>query len=220
MDNVMANLTKKEIARKEVLNEAWRVFADAMNYSDDSLICYSMLVTTIYGTISLKEFQDRDILLSSVDKAISTLMPKEQEIVFIRYGLNGNGPMSRTDMATHFNVTRERIRQQEAKILRKLRHPIRAHYIISKEQARHQELLKLAEKKKNAVKLLKVDTAIEKVDMSVRLYNCLKRAGIDTIGQLVELSYDNLMEIRNMGKHTICEAQTIKANFLNEKATN
>jgi len=216
----MANMTKKELERQETLNEAWRVFADAMNYSDDALICYSALVKTLYGTVSLNEFQDRDILLANVDKAISTLMPKEQEIVFMRYGLNGNGPMSRTDMATHYNVTRERIRQQEVKILRKLRHPIRAHYIISKERARHQEVLKLAEKRKNAIKQLKQDTAIEYVDMSVRTYNCLKRAGIDTMGQLVELSYDDLIRIKNMGKHHIEEVFQIKANFLNKDAAN
>ena len=41
---------------------------------------------------------------------------------------------------------------------------------------------------------------IEKLNLSVRAYNCLKRAGIDTISQFKELSEEQIKGIRNMGK--------------------
>lgn len=46
---------------------------------------------------------------------------------------------------------------------------------------------------------------IEKLQLSVRAYNCLKRAGINTCSQLKLLKEDDLMKMRNMGKHTCSE---------------
>jgi len=41
---------------------------------------------------------------------------------------------------------------------------------------------------------------IEELDLSVRAYNCLKRAGIDNIREIVDLGYDKLSTVRNLGK--------------------
>ena len=51
----------------------------------------------------------------------------------------------------------------------------------------------------------KFDVAIEDLDFSVRTYNCLKRAGINTIGDLVARSEDEMMKVRNLGKKSLEE---------------
>jgi DNA-directed RNA polymerase subunit alpha len=50
-----------------------------------------------------------------------------------------------------------------------------------------------------------VEVAIEDLDFSVRTYNCLKRAGINTIGDLVARSEDEMMKVRNLGKKSLEE---------------
>ncbi|MDD3391973.1 MAG: DNA-directed RNA polymerase subunit alpha [Bacilli bacterium] len=54
-------------------------------------------------------------------------------------------------------------------------------------------------------KLKKLETSIEDLDFSVRAYNCLKRANINTLGDLVEKSEIEMMKIRNLGKKSLKE---------------
>lgn len=61
----------------------------------------------------------REQLLS----VIETLTPREQKVIRMRYGLDNSHPRTLEEVGKEFNVTRERIRQIEAKALRKLRHP-------------------------------------------------------------------------------------------------
>ena len=49
------------------------------------------------------------------------------------------------------------------------------------------------------------DLSIEEMDFSVRSYNCLKRSGIDTIGQLNGMKAEDLMSIKNLGKTSVNE---------------
>ncbi len=49
------------------------------------------------------------------------------------------------------------------------------------------------------------DTPIEELELSVRSSNCLKRAGINTVGELVEKTEDDLMKVRNLGKKSLQE---------------
>ncbi len=58
-------------------------------------------------------------------KVLDTLTPRENEVIRKRYGLDDSRPKTLEEVGREFNVTRERIRQIEAKALRKLRHPNR-----------------------------------------------------------------------------------------------
>ncbi len=49
------------------------------------------------------------------------------------------------------------------------------------------------------------DKAIEELDLSVRSYNCLKRAGIQTIRELIQKSEEEMMKVRNLGKKSLKE---------------
>ena len=60
-----------------------------------------------------------------IHKALETLKPREQETIELRFGLNGGEPHTLEEVGNIFGVTRERIRQIEAKAIRKLRHPSR-----------------------------------------------------------------------------------------------
>ena len=46
---------------------------------------------------------------------------------------------------------------------------------------------------------------IEELDLSVRSYNCLKRAGINTVEELTYKSEDDMMKVRNLGKKSLDE---------------
>lgn len=50
-----------------------------------------------------------------------------------------------------------------------------------------------------------LDMTIEELDFSVRSYNCLKRAGVDSVGELISMTEDQLMNIRNLGKKSLKE---------------
>lgn len=58
--------------------------------------------------------------------ALHTLTPREEEVIKLRFGLTDGRPRTLEEVGKIFNITRERIRQIEAKALRKLRHPSRA----------------------------------------------------------------------------------------------
>ena len=66
------------------------------------------------------------MLKSQLFAVIDTLTPREQKVIRLRYGLDDGYPKTLEQVGVEFNVTRERIRQIEAKALRKLRNPTRS----------------------------------------------------------------------------------------------
>ena len=64
-------------------------------------------------------------LQDKLNEVIKTLTKKEQDVLRMRYGLDDGCQLTLEQVGTEFNVTRERIRQIEAKALRKMRHPVR-----------------------------------------------------------------------------------------------
>lgn len=52
-----------------------------------------------------------------------------------------------------------------------------------------------------------LEMTIEELDLSVRSYNCLKRAGINTVEELIEKTEDDMMKVRNLGKKSLEEVQ-------------
>ena len=51
------------------------------------------------------------------------------------------------------------------------------------------------------------EASVDILDLSVRLYNCLRRANINTVGQLLDLSKESLLRIRNLGWHSLQELE-------------
>jgi len=77
--------------------------------------------------ISPSEAVIRMNLREQTAEVLKTLSPREEKIVKMRFGLQDGGEHTLEEVGQHFAVTRERIRQIEAKALRKLRHPSRSH---------------------------------------------------------------------------------------------
>ena len=68
------------------------------------------------------------VLKEKVYEVLSTLSEREQQIITMRFGLMGYSPMTLIKVSEHFDLTRERIRQLEIKILEKLRSPEKRKY--------------------------------------------------------------------------------------------
>ena len=67
-----------------------------------------------------------NMLKEQLINVLDTLTPREEKVLRLRYGLDDGRPRTLEEVGKEFNVTRERIRQIEAKALRKLRHPSRS----------------------------------------------------------------------------------------------
>lgn len=67
----------------------------------------------------------KQLLKDHLDEVLSTLSDREAKVLKLRFGLEGNKQMTLEEVGKVFGVTRERIRQIEAKALRKLKHPSR-----------------------------------------------------------------------------------------------
>ena len=66
------------------------------------------------------------LLQEQLVDVLSTLTPREEKVLKLRFGIEDGRPRTLEEVGKEFNVTRERIRQIEAKALRKLRHPSRS----------------------------------------------------------------------------------------------
>ena len=66
------------------------------------------------------------VFQEKLDEVLSTLTEREEKVLRLRFGLGDGYPRTLEEVGSVFNVTRERVRQIEAKALRKMRHPTRA----------------------------------------------------------------------------------------------
>ena len=69
------------------------------------------------------------MLRQKVDGLLKTLTFREREIVRLRYGLGDGYTYTLEEVGRIFKITRERVRQIEAKALKKLQHPVRSHQL-------------------------------------------------------------------------------------------
>ena len=94
--------------------------------SDDSFIGDFIEDKKVDNPINIASF---DMLKDKIEDVLATLSYREREIVKLRYGLNDGYAYTLEEVGRKFKVTRERVRQIEAKALRKLQHPIRARHL-------------------------------------------------------------------------------------------
>lgn len=80
-----------------------------------------------------------------------------------------------------------------------------AHFNVLTELSEIADMTGIMTAKQEDSKLKKLETSIDDLDFSVRAYNCLKRAGINTLGDLTEKSELEMMKIRNLGKKSLKE---------------
>jgi RNA polymerase primary sigma factor len=112
----------------EKVEEIYRISQDTTSLStpvgDDE---DSFLGDFIEDTTQLSPYEEtsRELLRESIEEVLGSLDEREMKVLSLRFGLMGETPKTLEEVGKIFNVTRERIRQIEAKALRKLRHPSR-----------------------------------------------------------------------------------------------
>ena len=85
---------------------------------------------TLEDTYEMPEVLDFEIR-EAITKVLSTLTPREERVLRMRFGIGMNTDHTLEEVGLQFSVTRERIRQIEAKALRKLKHPSRSKQLKS-----------------------------------------------------------------------------------------
>ena len=93
--------------------------------NDSSDSCLGDFVKDV-NAVHPQEQTNRIILKEQLQGVLGTLSERENEVIKYRFGLDSGGPMTLEQVGHKFGVTRERIRQIEAKALRRLRHPSRS----------------------------------------------------------------------------------------------
>ena len=76
------------------------------------------------------EMTTRHLVRSSIEEALSSLTPRQERVLRLRYGLEDGEPHTLREIGDKFGLTRERIRQIEREALRRLRHPSRSRKLI------------------------------------------------------------------------------------------
>jgi RNA polymerase primary sigma factor len=71
----------------------------------------------------------KELLKDQVQNALAVLTERERQVLEMRFGLRDGKDYTLEEVGKYFQVTRERIRQIEAKALRKLRHPTRSRHL-------------------------------------------------------------------------------------------
>ncbi len=78
------------------------------------------------NTVTPEENVESVMLREHIDALLGDLKERERQVIILRFGLEDGHPRTLEEVGKEFNVTRERIRQIEAKALRKLRNPVRS----------------------------------------------------------------------------------------------
>ena len=122
----VANIVLKENGKKMTIQDLFKEVIRIMSLPE------SYFESKIGDFVEDESFKSpaesaaQDILKAQLLAVIETLTPREQKVIRLRYGLDDNHPRTLEEVGKEFNVTRERIRQIEAKALRKLRNPNRS----------------------------------------------------------------------------------------------
>ena len=113
------------------------------------------------------EFFEEIFLKKTIKELLKTLTPQESEVITLRFGLDDGRTRTLKEVGKELNVSQERIRQVEAKALRKLRHPSRSKKIeafIHEERFVEKNIYSLTEEGKEWV------IKMEKYDPKFRYY--------------------------------------------------
>ena len=140
--------------------------------------------------------------LAGLEYAISQLDEREQTIIRMRF----EERQTFSQIGEHFNISVNRASQVERKALRKLYHPKNLKYYkygLEGYKVRQAEFEEAERKRAYTEKVMA--TTIYDLDFSVRTFNNLIRANCGNVGDLVALSEEDILNLKNMGKKQFAE---------------
>lgn len=156
--------------------------------------------------------QHLESIMEALSKGLNDL---ELKIVISAYGLDGEIPRGFETIAESVGLSPFGALSKRDRALRKMRH--HSNY------GRLPRIFGLVPRedpfKRHTPPIVKKDpaTSVDKLELSVRAVSCLKRAGITTLREILKLSPDELMSVRNLGKKATEEVveQVHKAGYIN-----
>lgn len=167
-----------------------------------------------------------------IDDALSSLTERERDALRLLFGID-SPRHTREEVATKYGLSQTRIRQIELRALRRLHRGQRMRFLrlcITAEgtslQANLRARLDLEHLRETAIQrgieaqLLVAafdpkifERSIDEIELSVRTYNCLRNAGIRTIGQLVQWSEQELLKTKWFGRRSLNEIKELLGGF-------
>ncbi len=161
-----------------------------------------MIVSNGRGYVQANEnkhfIADEEIGYIPIDACYSPIERISYDIDSARVGQDANYDKLIINVYTNGSIRPEEAIALGAKILI-------AHFNVLTELSDIADMTGIMTAKQEDSKLKKLETSIDDLDFSVRAYNCLKRAGINTLGDLTEKSELEMMKIRNLGKKSLKE---------------
>lgn len=146
-----------------------------------------------------KSFIDKEkIGFIAIDALYSPVERISYEVDSARVGQDANYDKLIMNVNTNGSIKPEEAMALAAKILIE-------HLNIVTNLSEIADMTGIMNAKQEDSKLKKLETSIDDLDFSVRAYNCLKRAGVNTLGDLTEKSELEMMKIRNLGKKSLKE---------------
>lgn len=141
----------------------------------------------------------------SIEKTLDTLKSKEREVLSLRFGLRDGKSLSLEDTSKLFGVSRERVRQIEAKALRKLQAPTRRRMLLGNTwQSALKEVKAMGAEllaKHNLKRVQRKKTSIREdtIQLPTRTINALKIGGYRSIEDLRKATDKELLKCKNIG---------------------
>jgi len=185
--------------------------ADVEVINPDMVICnlvsggkidMEMTVENGRGYVDAKEnkkrLEDLKVGTIAIDSSYSPIELVKYEVVDTRVGQNENYDKLIMEVSTNGSMTPEEALALAAKILVE-------HFNIVSDLNAISDFSGLMQEKKVDTITKTLETPIEEVEFSVRAYNCLKRAGIHTVQDLVDKREVEVTKIRNLGKKSLKE---------------
>lgn len=191
---------------------------------------YNLILDIFTGNVKEASAIDIDrmrrVYIPALEESIKDLTVREQHVLERRY----IHAMTWDEIGKEHNVTRERVRQICHRALRKLRNPVRQRHwmmmpmddvqmIIEERDQLRLRIITLKDRlKKNGIEefseeIPEEDVSIEEMNLSIRSYNCLKRAGILYLSDLKTKSVTDMYKVRNLGKRSLKEVITAMERY-------
>lgn len=145
-----------------------------------------------------KEKFDNVIGLIPIDSSFSPIERANFKVEDIRVGQVTDYDRLLLDVHTNGSISPEEAISLSARIM--IEH-LELFLDLDSDLENVEIMVEKEEEEKNQI----YDTTVEELELSVRSSNCLKRAGINTVGELVSKSEDDLMKVRNLGKKSLQE---------------
>lgn len=145
-----------------------------------------------------KYLEDQELGFIAIDAIYSPIERVSYEVENARIGQDANYDKLIMEISTKGSIRPEEAMALAARIMIE-------HLNIITDLNEIADVTGIMNAKQEDTKLKKLETSIDDLDFSVRAYNCLKRAGINTLGDLTAKSELEMMKVRNLGKKSLKE---------------